>query len=52
MQITAMLAAGELTVQANPLSSNLAWFTNSLLVTIIVTALVVIWAQPKSRREQ
>lgn len=49
MQIITMLAAGELTVQANPLSANLSWFTNSLLVTIIVTSLVVIWARISTR---
>jgi len=49
MQITAMLAAGELTVQANPLYPNLTWFTNSLLVTIIVTGLVVIWSRISTR---
>jgi F-type H+-transporting ATPase subunit a len=49
MQIAAMLAAGELTVQANPLSPNLTWFTNSLLVTIIITVLILVWARVSTR---
>jgi F-type H+-transporting ATPase subunit a len=49
MQIAEILAAGELTVQANPLYPNVSWFTNSLLVTIIVTTLVVVWARISTR---
>jgi F-type H+-transporting ATPase subunit a len=45
MELTYLLAAGELTVTANPLSQNASWFTNSMLVTVIVTVLVVIWAR-------
>jgi F-type H+-transporting ATPase subunit a len=45
MEMTYLLAAGELTVTANSLSQNASWFTNSMLVTVIVTVLVVIWAR-------
>jgi F-type H+-transporting ATPase subunit a len=45
MELTYLLAAEELTVTANPLLPNVPWFTNSMLVTIIVTVLVVIWAR-------
>src|ERR1700761_2421563 len=43
MELTYLLAA-ELTVTANPLIPVVGWFTNSMLVTIIVTILVLIWA--------
>jgi F-type H+-transporting ATPase subunit a len=45
MELTYLLAAEELTVTANPLISGASWFTNSMLVTMIVTILVVIWAR-------
>jgi F-type H+-transporting ATPase subunit a len=45
MELTYLLAAEQLTVTANPLIPNVGWFTNSVLVTIIVTVLVVIWAR-------
>ena len=45
MELTYLLAAEELTVTANPLISGASWFTNSMLVTMIVTVLVVIWAR-------
>ena len=45
MELTYLLAAEELTVTANPLFPNIKWFTNSMLVTIIVTVLVLIWAR-------
>ena len=45
MELTYLLAAEELTVTANPLFPNIPWFTNSMLVTIIVTVLVLIWAR-------
>ena len=44
------LAAEELTVQANPFFPNVAWFTNSMLVTVIVTILLIIWARRSTRR--
>jgi F-type H+-transporting ATPase subunit a len=44
MELTYFLAA-ELTVTANPLIPVAGWFTNSMLVTVIVTVLVVIWAR-------
>src|ERR1700751_4741387 len=40
-----ILAAEQLTVAANPLFPKATWFTNSMLVTIIVTILVLIWAR-------
>jgi F-type H+-transporting ATPase subunit a len=49
MQITYLLGAEELTVQANPLLPDSRWFTNSLLVTIIVTVLMLIWARLSTR---
>jgi F-type H+-transporting ATPase subunit a len=45
MELTYLLAAEELTVTANPLIPIVGWFTNSMLVTIIVTVLVVVWAR-------
>ena len=45
MELTYLLASEQLTVTANPLIPNVSWFTNSVLVTIIVTVLVVIWAR-------
>jgi len=45
MELTYLLAAEQITVEANPLFPNIKWFTNSMLVTIIVTVLVLIWAR-------
>jgi F0F1-type ATP synthase membrane subunit a len=45
MELTYLLAAEELTVTANPLIPIAGWFTNSMLVTMIVTVLVVVWAR-------
>ena len=45
MELTYLLAAESPTITANPLFPNIPWFTNSVLVTIIVTILVVIWAR-------
>jgi F-type H+-transporting ATPase subunit a len=43
MEPTYLLAAEQLTVTPNALIGG--WFTNSMLVTLIVTVLVVIWAR-------
>ena len=45
MELKYLLAAESPTITANPLFPNIPWFTNSVLVTIIVTVLVVIWAR-------
>src|ERR1700720_2461732 len=45
MELTYLLAAEELTVNANSFSQKASWFTNSMLVTVIVTILVVVWAR-------
>src|SRR5271165_2126595 len=45
MELTYLLAAESPTVSANPLFTSIPWFTNSMLVTIIVTILVVVWAR-------
>jgi F-type H+-transporting ATPase subunit a len=45
MELTYLLAAEQLTVTANPFFSKAGWFTNSMLVTVIVTIVVVIWAR-------
>ncbi len=50
MPITYFLGAEQLTVQANPLLPDFGWFTNSLLVTVIVTVLILIWARLSTRR--
>ncbi len=50
MELTYLLAAEELTVTANPLITKAGWFTNSMLVTIIVTVLVVIWARQSTKK--
>jgi F-type H+-transporting ATPase subunit a len=48
MEPTNLLAAEQLTVTPNPLIGN--WFTNSMLVTLIVTVLVVIWARRSTKK--
>ncbi len=50
MEKTYLLAAEQLTVTANPLIPEAAWFTNSMLVTMIVTVLVVIWARQSTKK--
>ena len=40
MELTYLLAAEELTVTANPLISGASWFTNSMLVTMIIGLIV------------
>src|SRR5271163_3973020 len=45
VELVYILAAEQLTVAANPLFPKATWFTNSMLVTIIVTILVLIWAR-------
>src|SRR6202011_2530560 len=45
MELTYLLAAEQLTVTANPFFSKAGWITNSMLVTVIVTIVVVIWAR-------
>jgi F-type H+-transporting ATPase subunit a len=45
MDLTYLLAAEQLTVTANPLIPKVGWITNSMVVTVIVTILVVIWAR-------
>jgi F-type H+-transporting ATPase subunit a len=50
MELAQILAAEQLTVTANPLFPKAAWFTNSMLVTIIVTILVVVWARRSTRK--
>ena len=50
MQATILLAAGELTVQPNPLLPNLTWFTNSFVFTAIVTVLIIIGARAATRK--
>ncbi|HKM57752.1 MAG TPA: F0F1 ATP synthase subunit A [Chthoniobacterales bacterium] len=50
MERTYILAAEQLTVGANPLIPGVSWFTNSMLVTIIVTVLVVIWARQSTKK--
>jgi F-type H+-transporting ATPase subunit a len=50
MEPNLFLAAEELTVQANPFFPSAAWFTNSMVVTVIVTILLVIWARRSTQR--
>src|ERR1700732_855337 len=45
MELTYLLAAEELTVNANSFSQKASWFTNSMVVTVSVTTLVVVWAR-------
>jgi len=45
-----ILAAEELTVTPNQLIPGVGWFTNSVLVTIIVTVLVVLWARLSTKK--
>ncbi|HSZ26895.1 MAG TPA: F0F1 ATP synthase subunit A [Chthoniobacterales bacterium] len=48
MEPTYLLAAEQLTVTPNALIGG--WFTNSMLVTLIVTVLVVIWARRSTKK--
>ena len=50
MQATILLAAGEITVQANSLLPSLGWLTNSFVFTVILTVLIVIGARAATRR--
>jgi len=50
MDPTLFLAAEELTVTPNSLIPGVPWFTNSMLVTIIVTVLVVLWARRSTEK--
>src|SRR6476660_7499004 len=50
MCLTYLLAAEQLTVTANPLLPGVSWFTNSMLVTIIVTGLVLLWARRSTKK--
>src|SRR5258707_11502019 len=50
MQATIILAAGELTVQPNPLLPTGTWFTNSFVCTVMVTVLMVIAARRATRK--
>jgi F-type H+-transporting ATPase subunit a len=52
MEPTFILAAEELTVTPNQLIPGVSWFTNSMLVTIIITVLVVIWARRSTEKMQ
>jgi len=52
MNPTFFLAAEELTVIPDTLIPGVSWFTNSMLVTIIVTVLIVIWARRSTEHMQ
>jgi F-type H+-transporting ATPase subunit a len=52
VELVYILAAEQLTVAANPLFPKATWFTNSMLVTIIVTILVLIWARRSTAQMQ
>jgi F-type H+-transporting ATPase subunit a len=45
-----LIAAEDLTVNANPFFPNLVWFTNSMLVTIVVTLIILIWARRSTQK--
>jgi F-type H+-transporting ATPase subunit a len=45
-----LIAAEELTVNANPFIPNVVWFTNSMFVTILVTIVIVIWARRSTQK--
>jgi F-type H+-transporting ATPase subunit a len=48
--VTLFLAAEQITVNANPFFPNASWFTNSLLVTLIVAGLLLLWARSATQR--
>ncbi len=50
MNFNYLLAAEQLTVTANPLLPEASWFTNSMLVTVIVTGLVLLWARRSTKK--
>jgi F-type H+-transporting ATPase subunit a len=52
MDPTFFFAAEELTVIPDRLIPGVGWFTNSMLVTIIVTVLITIWARIATRNMQ
>ncbi|HEY0790619.1 MAG TPA: F0F1 ATP synthase subunit A [Chthoniobacterales bacterium] len=47
---TFFLAAEQITVNANPFFPNATWFTNSLLVTLVVSGLLLLWARSATQR--
>jgi len=50
MELMHLLAAEELTVNANPFFPSVTWFTNSMVVTVIVTVLIIIWARQSTQK--
>src|SRR6516164_2454033 len=52
MDPTLFLAAEELTVIPDRLIPGVGWFTNSMLVTMIVTVLIIIWARRSTKKMQ
>jgi len=52
MDPTLFLAAEELTVIPDRLIPGVGWFTNSMLVTIIVTILIILWARLSTKKMQ
>ena len=49
MQPTPVIAAEQLTMNAQPFLPNVSWLTNSLVVAVIVTILVLVWARRATR---
>jgi F-type H+-transporting ATPase subunit a len=52
MQVSILIAAEEMTVNATPLSPLFSWFTNSFLFTVIVTGLIIWVARWATRNMQ
>src|ERR1700746_3435262 len=52
MQVWKLIAAEELSVNANPLSPLGTWFTNSFVFTVIVTGLIIWVARWATRNMQ
>ncbi|MBV9392500.1 MAG: F0F1 ATP synthase subunit A, partial [Verrucomicrobia bacterium] len=50
MELHPILLAENIRINAEPLIPEVAWFTNSYLVTLLVTLLLVIWARSATRK--
>jgi F-type H+-transporting ATPase subunit a len=50
MELMPILAAEQITINANPFFPDVKWFTNSMFVTIIITLLIVIWARRSTQK--
>jgi F-type H+-transporting ATPase subunit a len=50
MEPMPILAAEQITINANPFFPDVKWFTNSMFVTVIITLFIVIWARRSTQK--